>query len=106
MPNISKNKFVYYKQESGGLNLSYCPINIVVVPHTVFKQWKETIEKYTSISFFEIYNKKTMTTFKTIFDDNDGKGLYKDFFENDMILISNSRYNEFANLYLKKLGEQ
>ena len=101
LPNIFKNKFIYYKENLEDANDTHkSSYNIIVVPHTVFKQWCDTLNNYTSLSFFTIFNKKTFERFCDIFNDENGDGEYKEFSKYDIILISNTKYNLFSNLYL------
>ena len=101
LPNVFKNKFIYYKEEIGNEdNIEKSPYNIIVVPHTIFKQWRDTLTNYSSLTFFEIFNKKSFEKFCDIFNDVNNDGEYKEFSKYNIILISNTKYNIFANLYL------
>ena len=39
------------------------PLSIIVVPHTIFSQWENTIKNHTTIPFYGIRNKKTNDKF-------------------------------------------
>ena len=39
------------------------PLNIIVVPHTIFSQWENSIKTYTTIPHFSIKNRKTNDKF-------------------------------------------
>ena len=69
------------------------PYNIIVVPHTIYKQWKTTIETYTTLSYFGINNKKTFEEFKEIFSKEETANT----FNKEIILVSNTRFSEFNN---------
>jgi hypothetical protein len=70
------------------------PYSIIVVPHTIFKQWKETIEECTDLKYVGINNKKSFEEFeKSFFDGNNTPKL-----EADIILIASTRYSEFDYL--------
>jgi len=70
------------------------PYNIIVVPHTIYKQWKSTIEDYTSLKYFGINNKKSFETFCDIFNSEEKS---KEF-DSQIILVSNTRFAEFNRL--------
>ena len=67
------------------------PYNIIVVPHTIYKQWKTAIEDYTTLTYFGINNTKSLDTFKEIFSKEDTA---KEF-NKQIILVSNTRFSEF-----------
>ena len=70
------------------------PYNIIVVPHTIFKQWKETIEDCTDLKYFGINNKKSLVEFEKAFIN----GTNTPNLDADIILISSTRYSEFDYL--------
>ena len=44
------------------------PYNIIVVPHTITKQWEDALDKHTSLKYICVKNKKTMDKFVELFD--------------------------------------
>jgi hypothetical protein len=72
------------------------PYNIIVVPHTIYKQWKTTIEEYTTLKYFGINNKKSFEAFKDIFKSEETA---KEF-DAKIILVSNTRFSDFNRLNL------
>lgn len=71
------------------------PYNVIIVPHTIFKQWKSVIEDLTDLKFYGINNKKTLIKFKEIFSSEETSNT----FDSQIILISNTRFHEF--MYIK-----
>ena len=83
-------------------------INIIVVPHTIIKQWVETIEKQTKLSYVLVNTSKTLSSMNTELEKqvvNTGLELSeydqkftkaKKYFETkDIILVSSTFYNNF-----------
>ena len=64
----------------------------VIVVHNIYKQWATAIENYTTFKYFGINNKKTLEKF-----EEDRNKL--SFQENDIILVSSTRYNTFTRYY-------
>lgn len=73
----------------------YLPYNIIVVPHTITSQWENALEKYCSLKYICVKNKKTYDSFCEQFDKDE---------DNDysIILISSTKYREVCGLSLKK----
>ena len=71
---------------------TFLPVNLIVVPHTIFKQWVTSIKEFTSLIVFEIYNKKTRTKFEESIDEC---------LKSDIILISSTQYRMFYDIYEK-----
>lgn len=72
----------FYHQTS-----KYYSINVIVVPYSIFKQWKGYIEEDTKLSCYFLSAERE---------------LKKDisFYENyDLVLVSSTRYNTFARLF-------
>jgi hypothetical protein len=66
------------------------PVNVIVVPHTIIKQWIKYIEDYTTLTYGQISNKKTMTDFKENIDK---------YSHNDILLIASTKYRDFENFW-------
>lgn len=75
-----------------GISNTFLPTNIIVVPHTIFKQWISTISQFTSLTTLDIYNAKTLAKFET--DTENCLG-------NDIILVSSTKYKRFQYIYEK-----
>lgn len=68
-------------------NVKFIPINVLVVPHGIYNQWKDYIAKDTSLNYYGIQLSKN---FKA----------KKEFYQNyELILISSTMYNKFADLF-------
>ena len=68
------------------------PLDIIVVPHTIFQQWNKAIESETLLKHIIINNKKTLQKFIDILEIEDTQN------ENhltkfDCLLISATQYN-------------
>ena len=74
-------------------NYTFFPVNIIVVPHTIFKQWEYTIKTETMLTFYSINNKKTLT----FLSDN-----FESCFNKDIILVSSTKYRDFYDIYKHK----
>lgn len=97
LPKVSvKSNLVICYENSINSSFQVKPYNIIVVPHTIYKQWLETIQKFTKLKYFGINNTKTLEQFKEIFS-NEEQSLN---FDASIILISNTRFLEFINLNL------
>lgn len=67
------------------------PLSIIVVPHTIFSQWENTIKTHTTIPYYGIRNKKTNEKFweETSIADLKG-GKY------NIVLVTNKFFRVFA----------
>ena len=92
LPNITSNSLCVIEQQQE--ISSFSSYNLIIVPHTVYKQWATTIENYTNFKYYGIYNNKSLNSFLEIFDNTKNNDLYKTFNENQIILITNTKYNE------------
>ena len=72
------------------------PYNIIVVPHTIYKQWVSAIKNYTNLKYFGINNKKSFETFCEIFNSEETATE----FDSTIILVSNTRFADFNKLNL------
>jgi hypothetical protein len=72
----------YYDKE----NCIFIKSNLIVVPHSLHKQWEEYITNYTNLTYYSIKRDKD------IFDN------YEDYNKYDIILCKNNCYNTFAKL--------
>ena len=96
-------------------------ISIVVVPHTIFKQWDKTVNEQTNLKYIKINNSKTLDKFNNmrdrilhpeVYDDMDSDDAPitsgycyktwdgKELEEYDMILISSTFYSKFMNVLM------
>ena len=98
LPKISvKSNLLVCHEEPINYHLNISSFNIIVVPHTIFKQWSETITKFTNLKYYGINNTKSLNNFKSIFNDEEQSKN----FDSSIILISNTRFNEFIHLNLR-----
>ena len=72
------------------------PYNIIVIPHIIFKQWKETIENFTDLTYYGINTNKALDKFKEYFTTEEKSKT----FDAKIILITNTRFNDFIRLDL------
>jgi hypothetical protein len=72
------------------------PYNIIVIPHIIYKQWKETIETYTDLKYYGINTTKSFDKFKDYFNTEEKSKT----FDANIILIINTRFNDFIHLEL------
>lgn len=68
------------------------PVNVIVVPHTIFSQWSNAIKTYTNIDFYEVKNTKTLNAFKTEYE----KVTPQERIQKPIILVSNKFFRKFA----------
>lgn len=97
LPHTYNNQHMTFCEEID-VSVRWSPYNIIVVPHTIFLQWSDTIKKYTSLNFYGINNKKSLEKFEDIFSDDISSNEYQEFSKNKIILISSSKYNQFCNI--------
>lgn len=73
----------------------YFPYNIIVVPHTITSQWESALDRYCTMKYICVKNKKTYENFCQEFDKDE---------DNDysIILISSTKYRDMCYLSLKK----
>mgnify|MGYP001398385930 CR=1 FL=1 len=64
------------------------PINIIVVPHSILKQWKNYIEENTTLSVYSIFRSSHFIT-----------DLLNELKDKDILLISSTQYNKFADKF-------
>ena len=73
----------------------YIPYNIIVVPHTITSQWENALDKYCTLKYICVKNKKTYERFCEEFDKDEDNDYY-------IILISSTKYRDLCGLSLKK----
>jgi hypothetical protein len=78
----SQNLFSYSR--SSYSDLSHCPA-LIVIPHILFTQWRDYIEKQTTLRGFSIRTKKS-------FED---PNFFKKITESDLVLVSNTLLGNF-----------
>ena len=96
LPKVYSNPFVNYC-ESSISEFEINKLNIIVVPHTIFKQWVEAIEKFTSLSFIGINNTKTEKEFFRIYDSDEEFAKV----DHQIVLVSNTRVKKVFQHQLK-----
>ena len=75
-------------------SVNYIDVNILVIPHLLTKQWCEYIEKFDSNTKYILVNKK-----KTIDNIKDEQ---IDISEYEIVVITNTKYNEFVKFLKTK----
>ena len=85
MPKLSMAATQYlYSMENGTTDLSDCRASLIVVPHTLFRQWSTYIKDQTNLSTFYVTTKRSLEG-----------AFWKSLNDSDVILISNTLYKEF-----------
>lgn len=74
---------------------TYKPYNIIVVPHTITKQWEDALDKHTSLKYICVKNKKTMDKFVELFDKDEVP-------DYSIIVIGSTKYRDMYHLSLKQ----
>ena len=90
------------------INCVKCPeeevytTSIIIVPHTIFKQWDTTIKTQTTLTHLCINNKKTLEKFGEIFKKSTN---IKDTFNSfDIILISSTFLSKFETMLTEDIN--
>lgn len=86
------NQFLAQMSYTESDNSVVHPVNVIVVPHTIFSQWSNSIKTYTNIDFYEVKNTKTLNAFKTDYE----KALPEDRVQKPIILVSNKFFRKFS----------
>ena len=97
--NSGDNDYIVQKLNNKINSDMYLNTTLILVPHSLFKQWKETITKKTSLSCMYIHNKKTLEELELNGKDMNKKEFaikYKELIEKyDTILISSTFIRQF-----------
>jgi SNF2 family DNA or RNA helicase len=65
-------------------DLSSCSASVIIVPHTLFRQWSDYAKAQTNLKVFQISSKRALDV-----------GFTEKLFSSDVILISNTLYSQF-----------
>ena len=89
----------------------YLPINLVVVPHGIYNQWCKYINDYTNLSYFGINNKKKVKEFNNLikkirYGEGDSNSTSDNLADYDLVLTTNTRYNEIASSLFIQVGRR
>ena len=82
----------------------FIPLNILVVPHTIIRQWKEYVKDNTDIQYYTIENKKTLLKFEADFNKNFIDSARDDFkepekiFGYNLLLVTSTQFTYLANI--------
>ena len=97
--NSGDNNYIVQKLNNKINSDMYLNTTLILVPHSLFKQWKETITKKTSLSCMYIHNKKTLEELELNGKDMNQKEFaikYRELIEKyDTILISSTFMRQF-----------
>ena len=92
LPYIINNKMVHCLINSTDeFKTTLIKTNLIVVPHNIYKQWYNSIEKFTSLTFYGINNQKSFDKFNELLDNSD--------FSLDILLISSTRIGDFYSKF-------
>lgn len=100
-PKSSKHFFTVMKQSS----VTKQSPSLIVVPHTIYKQWEDYCKKQTLLNVVFV---KSMKSIQAAYHSSDCSGnlLLKDSFQKaDAVLVSNTLYND-VTYFAKKQGIQ
>lgn len=86
MPTISMPCSSYMYSLKTGYDVSECNASIIVVPHTLFKQWSNYIKEQASMKTLFVTTRKIL----------ESRTFVQDVFASDVVLISNTLYGLFA----------
>jgi hypothetical protein len=86
MPKLSmpSSQYLYSMENTVYTDLSECAASLIVVPHTLYRQWSTYIKEQTNLNTFFVTTKRSLEL-----------GFWKNLNEADVILISNTLYKEF-----------
>jgi len=85
MPKLSIPSSHYlYSMENTTTDLSECSASLIIVPHTLFRQWSTYIKDQTNLNTFYVTTKRSLEG-----------AFWKSLNEADVVLISNTLYKEF-----------
>jgi hypothetical protein len=76
--------------------------SLIVVPHTIYKQWEDYCKKQTKLSVFFVKSTKSIQAAYNLHDASGNLLLQQSFQESDAVLVSNTLYSEvshFAKLH-------
>lgn len=76
----------------------YAPINIIIVPHTIVKQWSTYISTQTTLNFFIINNAKTFKKF-----EESSEQMIE---ENHIMLVSNTKYKQVLDFWERNVNRK
>ena len=76
----------------------YAPINIIIVPHTIVKQWSTYISSQTTLNFFIINNAKTYKKFVESYQQM--------IEENHIMLVSNTKYKQVLDFWERNINRK
>ena len=106
-PSVTFDKFglISMKQITNKKFTVYVPLNIIVVPHTIIKQWNDYIKNNTSIPFYTVENKKTLTKFTDDFCTNFLEHAGNNFanpealFDYNILLVTSTQFNKVTSVF-------
>jgi SNF2 family DNA or RNA helicase len=87
VPTVISSSPYLYSLSSANYDLSECNASLIIVPHTLYRQWSTYINEQTKLAHFLITNKKDLLSSK----------FYSNLFKSDVILLSNTSYKDFIN---------
>lgn len=81
---------LYINEEVPFDSIKNIPTNLIVLPHNLIRQWKNHIEKHTSLTYFFISSVRELRKIK-----NNGVKSLANF---DIVICNASKYNDFVEL--------
>ena len=101
---FDKYGLISMKQITDKRRTVFIPLNILVVPHTIIRQWKEYVKDNTDIQYYTIENKKTLLKFEADFNKNFIDSARDDFkepekiFGYNLLLVTSTQFTYLANI--------
>ncbi len=97
VPIVNSTTPYMYSLSSPTYDLSECAASVIVVPHTLYRQWVTYIKDQTTLDTFYIPTKKQIHS----------PDFLKNIFKSDIILTTNTNYRDFivkcANIRFKRI---
>jgi hypothetical protein len=91
--NNTSNTFLVYEIN----DIKFLNINIILVPHNIFFQWKKTITNYSNYDFYFVQKNSDLLDLKLLHSDSEN--IFKPNIKN--ILISSTRYKKFYESFFQ-----
>lgn len=83
--NMPASPVMFSMQTAPIYDISRCNASLIIVPHTLFRQWADYSKDQTKLKVFKVQNKKSLQD-----------GFWTKLFEADVILICNTLYPSFS----------
>jgi hypothetical protein len=94
--NISEEKNIYFNLDGFKIDdgSTFLKTNLIVIPHSVYNQWKEYLSYFPNLTFYGVKTKTDLDKLK-IEDLKEGKY--------NVLLVKSTKYNDFIKLINEKI---